>query len=416
MSTNNTHASQDSTELMQCVCQELAERTATQASDWFVVFKARQGMNVVFKGLRDIYPAQTKVVTQLFTCCTAVDPIMAAGLEPIYGDITTKTLALDVNKLPIGEKTAAVVLQHTFGIQNVELDSALREAAHAYHALFLEDCAHCAGILGRDAFGVPVADVSVHSFGVEKMFPTTFGAAVWVNPQMSDTVLHDYLVQSFSELPELTPQLARAVQRYRSQIRVFNHIPRSLSRSLRSMLAHRGRFEPAIAESEMRGELASEPMVPNAWIMQRVLGALTTADALLAHRREVVSAYAHELDNVVHEPVYDQMWVCPGGLDEPQPLLRLGAFLPDEAAADEAISQLCSQGFYTVPWYRPLLFPGVTDEARYGLPHGIEGAVSELPVTALCSRGAVALPTDIPVEQIPHVIEIVRKAQSVGRA
>ncbi|MDN6272133.1 MAG: hypothetical protein L0J23_05590, partial [Bifidobacterium crudilactis] len=66
--------------------QELAKRTASNAEDWFLVFKARYGMQLVFDVLRELY-GPGSACTQLYTCCTAVDPILAAGLTPAYGDV-----------------------------------------------------------------------------------------------------------------------------------------------------------------------------------------------------------------------------------------------------------------------------------------------------------------------------------------
>ena len=52
--------------------RQLAERTGTCAKDWYVVFKPRYGMEVVFEVLRELRGGGS-VVTQLMTCCTAVD-------------------------------------------------------------------------------------------------------------------------------------------------------------------------------------------------------------------------------------------------------------------------------------------------------------------------------------------------------
>ena len=75
------------------LCGKLAELTGTETVDWFPTFKARQGMRVAFGALAARDGARREVATQLFTCCTAVGPIVAAGLAPVYGDISAETLA-----------------------------------------------------------------------------------------------------------------------------------------------------------------------------------------------------------------------------------------------------------------------------------------------------------------------------------
>lgn len=378
----------------------LAARTGTDAADWYPVFKARQGMRVAFDVLAAERPGRPEVATQLFTCCTAVDPIVSAGLTPVYGDISARTLALDTDRLPIGGRTAAVVLQHTFGIHDAAADASLRDAAHSAGALVLEDCAHCVGRLARDAAGVPLADISVHSFGVEKLLPTFFGGAVWLNPRLGDEAVRSRLAARLSALPMLEPARARAVRRYRTQIRVLNHLSSALSHALRERLVCSGRFEPAVAPIELAGGLASEPAVPDAWIAERAVAALDALDANEAQRRAAVAAYATAFADVASEPGVDEpgaekSWACAGGLADAQPLLRVGVFVPGPGRSDAAVRRLRDAGLYAVPWYRPLLFPGVSDEARYGLSGGLAAALTGLPVTRACSEGAVCLPTDV---------------------
>ena len=170
--------------------EALASRTGTRPEDWFPVFKARYGMQVAFDAMRSVR-GDGSVLTQLFTCCTAVDPIVVSGLRPRYADVGADTMGIDVAKvesMPLGsdEQVHAMVMQHTFGA--IDEDSSRRLAALAGQmgALLVEDCAHCVTRMARDAAGWPLADISVHSFGVEKMLPTRFGGAIWVNPRLRE--------------------------------------------------------------------------------------------------------------------------------------------------------------------------------------------------------------------------------------
>lgn len=385
----------------------LAERTSTNASDWYPVFKARQGMKVVFdqvaQGLRP--GARAEVLTQLFTCCTAVDPIMAAGLVPAYGDISPHTLALDIRALPLTERTRVVMLQHTFGICDQRADVALRDAAHAWGAILVEDCAHCAGRLSKDASASPIADVSVHSFGVEKMMPTHFGGAVWLNPDMSNAALRERIARALDGLPEVDAARARAARLYLNEIRVLNHLPHALSRPLRAQLESAGLFEPAISDVELAGGLGSEPALPDAWVSRQACQAVRALSSNEARRGVAVTAYASALEGVSATPGSAD-WVCRGGLSTSQPLLQLGVFLNDPQAAKEAIGRLRGEGIYAQPWYRPLLFPGVTDERAYGIQGGMRRLLERLPVTRACSEGAVCLPTDVAPSKARHALDL----------
>lgn len=207
---------------------ELARLTGTRPGEWHLVFKARYGMEAVFRALR-ARAGEGSVVTQLYTCCTAVDPIVSAGLRPAFADLSPRSLSIDPGRLAMPRDARAVVLQETFGIVDGDTAAGLARAARAAGAVLVEDCAHCVGRMARDASGVPLADVSVHSFGVEKMLRTSFGGAVWVSPDLEDAVLRDAVRAELDALPGLAPARRRATRLYRNEIRVLNRLPHGLS-------------------------------------------------------------------------------------------------------------------------------------------------------------------------------------------
>ena len=386
--------------------RELARRTGTRPEDWHLVLKARYGMAVALGALCE-RRGPGSVVTQPFTCCTAVDPILSAGLRPAYAELSSRSLAADPEGLPLGPDVRAVVLQNTFGIVDARDAAALAGAARGAGALVLEDCAHCVGRMARDAAGEPVADVSVHSFGVEKMLPTSFGGAVWVSPRMADAALREVLVAALDALPEVAPARARAHRLYRGEIRLLNHLPRTASRALRGALEAVGLFEPAVSDAERAGEVSGEPCRPGEWVCGRALEALRSGDAPLGQRSAAVAAYTRALDAAPLTASAAAPVETPGALDAAfeQPLLVYPVFLADAGRADRAVADVLAAGFYARPWYRPLLYPGAADPAAYGLP-----AAGELPLTERCSEGAVALPTDVSPEDAARIAGIVARA------
>lgn len=315
----------------------LAERTGTKPGEWHLVFKARHGMRVVMDAIAAESP-EAEVITQLFTCCTAVDPITAAGLTPVFGDIDPETLSLGVTTLPAGEKTAAVMLQHTCGLMSAA-DVALGQAAHAVGAIVLEDCAHCVGRMATDAAGRPLADVSFHSFGVEKMLPTHFGGAVWVSPAFAQTELGAAVTKRLLSLPELDDRLAKAARSYLNQMRVLNHLPAGASKALRKRLTDKGSLEPAVAAGERAGKVSGEPQKPSAWVCETALASLRALDANEARRSVAVAAYAEAFKGKEGVRVPAAAMTSDAG-----PLLRFPVFVEDEAAADEAVRRVCAAG------------------------------------------------------------------------
>ncbi len=335
------------------------------------------------------------VVTQLMTCCTAVDPIVASGLVPRYGDVSTRTLSLDPETLPLPADVRAVMLQHTLGLMDPGADARLAALAHEAGAIVVEDCAHCVGRISRDASGEPVADLSVHSFGVEKMLPTKFGGAVWVNPAMADAELRSAIVASLGALPVIDEKIVRATQRYRNQIRVLNHLPRKLSHVLRVRWARSGFFEPAITTEEMAGEVSHAPMAPDESVAGRCLEGLAGIDAVEAQKAAASARYAEVLagegDVLVPEAALDAV--------RARPLLFFPVYVDSPEQADAALAAVRASGHYCVSWYRPLLYPGVSAPEAYAW----DGTTAGLSQTERLSHGPVCLPTDVDPDEAERV-------------
>lgn len=381
--------------------EALAAQTNTAPGDWHLVLKCRHGMLVVLRELAQRYGKGT-VITQLLTCCTAVDPIVAAGLTPVYGDVSLQTFALDAAALRVSELPVAIVDQHTFGYIDRASSQALRAVANSHSALLLEDCAHCVGRMATDDQGRPLADFSFHSFGVEKMLPTYFGGAVWVNPQMEDAKLRNKVTQALESLPEPQGKLARAMRGYRTQIRALNHLPAPLSRGVRSALLALEAFEPAIAECERKGAVAHEPQAAGEWAASQVVDLFEALPNSYDLRISALDSYAQELSDI--EGIGTSQAMLASG----QPLLRVPVNMASNEAANVAIQAIASAGLYAVPWYRPLLYPGVSDKGAYAW----DGTLQNLPHTAALSHGAVALPCDLTKAQVHDVACALREAAS----
>lgn len=378
------------------VTHALARRTGTSPADWFLVFKARYGMQVVFAALAGARGAG-EVVTQAFTCSTAVDPVLAAGLRPVYADVAARSVAVDADRVVVPGSARAVVVQHTFGIVDTANAVRLRDAAHAAGALLVEDAAHCAGRMATGDDGAPLADVSIHSFGVEKMLPTRFGGAVWVNPDLPDTGLRARLAGDLAGLPRIGARLDLATRGYRNQVRVLNRVPGALGRATRRALTAARVFEPAIAPVESRGGLPYPPMAPSDWVSAQVAAGLRGLDDVETARAATVATYRRELAGLVE---------VPAAIGDGAPLVRFPFFAADGATAERLVAGLNRQGVYAGRWYRPVLFPGVVDPAAYGY----DPADPALGTTRDLVERVVNLPTRVPEAEAVRIAGLVRAA------
>ena len=389
-------------QLEKSLAERMAELTQTRAEDWYLTYRARHGMLTVFCSLVGKKGAG-EVVTQLLTCCTAVDPIIAAGLVPVYGELSAQTCSLDPDQLRLGQNARAVVLQHTYGIVDDASSRALVERAHEAGAVVVEDCAHCVARMARDEAGVPVADVSVHSFGVEKMLPTLFGGAVWVNPDSPLAGELAHIRESLAALPAPPAKAERLNSSYRQVNRVLVHLPLPLARPLRRALAKGGLFDPAVSDEERLGGVSHEPTRPTTFACDAALAVLSDYEKNLAARSAAVCAYREALAGApgVEIPAA----VLTG---EVQPLVRMPILLANTEVADAVESAVLKAGYYTTAWYRPELGPGVLDEAAYRVPAD-RSALAQSDRLVACVAN---LPTDIPVDGVRKVIDAVRAVAS----
>ncbi len=376
----------------------LAELTDTHAEDWFLFMRARHGMATVYQTLHQCF-GQGTVTTQAYTCVTAVNPILVAGLKPEYGDIDPDSIALVPDEAPLQAQTRAVVWQNTFGILADSKAALLRSRVRGTQAIFLEDSAHCVGSLVRDEQGEPLADLSVHSFGVEKLLSTKFGGAIWINPRLEERSPQHYrfvekLKSACDQVREPGRGEEKAMRRYFNQVRVLNHLPRVLSAPLRKTLIKTDSFLAPIIPLEQHGKLDRAPALPSKWVADQALSQLEKIETTRRRRQQVQHVYQERLTRQLQ---------IPANISDSQALVRFPLFVngtPSDNQAERLFSFLREKGYYPGRWYRPALFPGVKDYELYNL----DPELSDLPNTKRLIESAVNLPTQ---ESVPRAQEIV---------
>lgn len=388
----------DRTEREASIARIMAERTGTRPEDWYCVYRARHGMLAACEAVRATI-GEGHVVTQLLTCCTAVDPILAAGLIPRYGEVSADTASLDPAALPLDSSVRAVMLQHTFGLVDDGASRRIASAAHEAGALVFEDCAHGVARMAKGPDGSPLADVSFHSFGVEKMLHAQFGGAVWVNPEgASPEVLH-VLRERLAQLPVTGAHLTALTGTFVFWNRVFNHLPLPVARGLRRFLSATGLFEPAVSDEERRGGVSHDPMRPSDAICDAVIEAFGCLDEDVVTRTEATRAYSELLADVPGVTLLASAAQGPY-----QPLLKYPVLVADAATSDAVCEACCAAGHYMTVWYRPELGPGVLDESAYHVPVDR----SAIPVCDDMVQRILTLPTNQGAEGARAVVDVLK--------
>ena len=372
------------------VQRELARLTKTDPADWFLVFRARQGIEVVLHALAETRGAG-EVITQAFTCATALNPILSAGHIPVYIDSTYADLSLDTSHLQTSAETRALVMQHTFGLES-NMKKA-RSFANKHSLLLLEDSAHQLGMMSR-ADGEPIADISVHSFGVEKMLPTKFGGAIWVNPALKDRELREAITAAFSSLPIIGRKTRGLARRYRPLNAFLNRTPAFLVPLARTIFVTTGLFEPAIMPEELRGKSHGKPATPNGFILKAMLEGLKKYNSVLSKRRLVTSEY-------LQNPPSNLM--LPKHIPENYAPVRFPLLCENIAEATRLFNVLREEKHYSGRWYRPVIFPGTISPELYNYDPEL------CPVAEDISARILNLPTNITPQEAKEILDVLHR-------
>lgn len=142
----------------------------------YLVNSARSALYLGLKSLK--LQAIDEVLYQGFTCSVVPQAIIKAGARPIAVKHNQNDFNLSVQDLArkITSRSRAVIIQYTFG-QADDLGSILK-ICRQHKLVLIEDCAHS---LGAKYQGKPIGsfgDLTVLSFGRDKIISSVFGGAL----------------------------------------------------------------------------------------------------------------------------------------------------------------------------------------------------------------------------------------------
>lgn len=378
------------------VRKSLAKYSNTDPDDWFLTFKARFGMATVFQAIYNIY-GHGEVITQPYTCITAINPILVSNLKPVYADIDPSTLSITQPEKCYNSKTVAIVMQHTLGIIGNKTQ-AIADFAKKRHLILIEDSAHCLTRMAASESGEILADISVHSFGVEKVIKNTkFGGAIYVNPELKkkNPKLYEEITTSLLNLPQPPLGLDLRSRTYRFQNGLLHRLPNSIFNDVRNLAYKAHIFELAVAPYEQSAE-QSRPYASTKFVNNTILKHLPALPAIYKLRQKNVRIYNKKL---VNNPDFELINNC----DEP--LLAYPILFKDASTATKVYDILTSSGFFIRRWYSPLLYPGPNSNRRYHYSSKMAPIAESIHPKVLC------LPTDLTQEKMQRILAILHPVE-----
>ena len=378
-------------ESSKAVRQKLAKMTDTDPNDWYLCMKARFGMALVFNALRDI-KGYGDVITTPYTCITSINPILTSGLKPVYADIDPEFLSTtSVKSALVRPRTLALVMQHTLGM--IGDKTKLAKFAEDRNLLLVEDSAHCVTRMARTKSGRILADVSIHSFGVEKVLTTTkFGGAVYVNPALKkkNKELYEQICVKLGQLKEPGHLLNLRIKTYRFHNGVLQRMPQFIKPSFRSLQIKLGLLEPAVYPFEQEAQ-QDEPKNTNTFVNEKILEGLGKLKLNYTRRETNVGLYNKHLKSTHFKNLTS--------LNEP--LLAYPILFKDQQKAQAAYEMLTSSGYFIRRWYYPLIYPGPKSTKRYYYKPEMA------PVAEDVSKRVLCLPTDLPAIETQKIIKLI---------
>lgn len=333
-----------------------------------------------------------EVIVQAFTCVVAVNPVLWAGMKPVFVDVDRETLSLSIESLRdrITDRTRVIVVQHTFGIPGpIE---AVLAIARERGIVVVEDCAHALGISNQSGRLGSFGDLSMFSFGVDKQLSSKAGGAILG----SDGKLWARVGEEWSRIPELRPAETMRWLAFPLIRMALRRVPTGWTSSISSQMERLGILRQAVSGVELEGGYppGTPSQMPGAFA-EVILSELESFPQLQAHRQSMVDLYKAQLDGL-----QGASW--PAGADGP--LMRFPLLISNQGERDRIKTLLVAANFDVTTWYDPPIFPRGVDYSRIGYVPATN------PVAEDISKRIVCLPTgrNIDAENLGRLTGMIR--------
>lgn len=354
------------------------------------VFPVNSGRSAIYLILKAAGIGEgDEVLIQAYTCNAVPNPIVWAGASPVYADIDSETLNVDIVDLKkkISSKTRAIILQHTFGRPG-PMEEVLK-IAKDNKLLVIEDCAHSLGGAHKGKKLGTFGDAAILSFGREKVISGLAGGAIIVGNKKLEKPIVGFTAD-LKQLPvrRLTSEITNFFA-WRLILRriYFNKAGYGFIKKLNE----HDFFNVVTSRKEHLGE---QPVwypgaIPDIFA-QITLDELEKLEEYNQNRREIAKFYLSHVNNSDFKLLPDHEGVY----------LRVVALHKN---ALQALSEARRRRFWFGNWYNAPVYPKGVDEEKLGYK------VGSCPVAEDCAKKTLNLPNYIgmTIEKADEVVEFV---------
>lgn len=339
--------------------------------------------------------ATDEVLLQSFTCVAVADPILWAGVRPVYVDCNPETFTMDPDDLErkITHRSKVLIVQHTFG-QPAEMNR-LMEMAQEHGLFVIEDCAHALGGQYHGKALGSFGQAAFFSFGRDKVISSVFGGMAvvrkpWVKQRVREhqkKLVHPSRVWIFQQLAHpIVMSFAKATYDWMGLGKVLIEIAKRTHLISRAVLPLEKRGgKPGFVDYHM----------PNALALL-VIRQLKKLDRFNDHRARIAKVYQEGLRDIVNlkmEGEYkDRVW------------LRFSVILETCDRRDQLARVAKSHGILLGDWYDVPVAPSGVQ------PSVIQYVPGSCPTAERLAQTVINLPTHIgiSIEDAKRIISVIK--------
>lgn len=325
-----------------------------------------------------------EVLIQAFTCNAAVNPILWAGLKPVFVDCQKETLNIDVIDLKkkITNKSRVLIVQHTFGLP-ADLNEILT-ICHNNNLILIEDCAHSLGAYFQGQQIGTFGTAAFFSFGRDKIISSIFGGLAITNNEKIGKNLKNFWERCQQ------PSFLWIFQQLFSQILIqalikplYNFF--GIGKFLFALFQRTKIISKTITDKEKKAEKPSIfPRKMPAALVKLAENQFKKIERFNKHREKIAKIYNIEFKNLkVSLPKNQQGRVW----------MRYSLIFEKET--DSILTDLAKKTiFLNDGWRKTVIVPADTDHKKFGYVEG------DCPQAEIISKNILNLPTSIQISEI----------------
>jgi len=354
----------------------IADHLNCNSADVYLYWKGRIALFAALKAAG--IGAEDEVIIPGLTCVVVPNAILYCNAKPVYADVRSDTLTIDVNSVTrlINKKTKAILIQNTFGL-SVDVDS-LVQLGRLNKILTIEDCTHGFGGYFKGKKNGLLADASFFSTQWNKPYSTGLGGILLINRPELFPELNSVNISLID--PEVRDLISLFLSIYAHHFLLTDISYWHLLKFYR-LMANLGLVTGSSSVAEIESSIMPDGFFKRCSRLQAQIGlkSLSKLDHVIAMRKKAALAYRRLL--AIHHK-----WHVPAGYDADNSFLKFPVLVHDRRAFLNAAEK---EKIRLTDWFVSPIHPVERDFSNWCLN------VADIPRAHSISQKLITVNTDV---------------------